>query len=96
MNIEFSEIIKNLQFGDNIAFEFKFNNESEPEVMVGEIVHVGEKDVSVIFLYGYRSENETVPKDKILAYVDQSLKTPRIRLGGFNGHFILNKEMYNV
>lgn len=83
-------IIKNktIKIGDHVAFNFQYNSESKPEIEVGEVVYVSENQVSVIFLYGYKSLSEDLKKEQIVAIVDKTLKTPRTMLGSFSGHFI--------
>lgn len=84
-----------LKNGDKVAFKFKFNSSSPEQIEVGEIVHVRPDQVSVIFLQGWKSLDEDLKADQIIAVVDQTLKAPRISVGSFYGHFNLIKNNNN-
>jgi len=58
--------VESLQDGDFIAFEFS-DGLDRPDIWVTDITTVEEDQVLVHFVYGYKSEAEWIPKDKIIA-----------------------------
>ena len=56
----------------------------------GHVLYLTDKGAEVVFLEGYKSRNELVPWDKIIAKVDKS--KPYISLMpevAYSGHFVL-------
>lgn len=63
--------IKDLKVGDYIAFPFSYDRTEPHSIEVAEIVSINEDRFGVLFLYGYKSVNETVLSKDIIAIGNQ-------------------------
>jgi len=53
----------------------------------GDVLGVAEDGVDVCYLEGYKSRNDRVPWENVLAKLDRSLPWIQLKCGVFNGNF---------
>lgn len=76
-----------LNVGNYVAFEWAHGVFGK-EIIVDKITSVGDDDVLVHFLYGYKSEAEWVKKVDIIAIGD---KNATGKINGYRGNFNILK-----
>jgi hypothetical protein len=89
---------ENVSVGDVVIFRIDSSRDGYIQEFDGHIQIINDKGVDILYLSGYKSCNDFIEWDDILAKVD--LSKPRIRLNNapFSGHFdvfndtVLEKE----
>ncbi len=82
----------NLKVGNTIIFrcdEYRNGNVCEYD---GQVQFVNEESVDVIYLSGYKSQNDTIPFKDVLAKLDKRKPYISLTNAPYSGHFIQFKE----
>ncbi len=90
-----NDIVTEHTFSKRKHYMFGFNyHGGEPNEVIVETPHIiSDNSLDFIFLYGYKSLNETVKVSDILAVADNN---GTIKIIGWSGKFtILNKELFD-
>ena len=82
---------KNLLEGDTVIFLCDEYRRGEKSAFDGQIQFVNDETVSVIYLSGYKSRNDDIPYEDILAKVDKSKPWVELEVN-YSGHFQVFKD----
>lgn len=80
--------VKDLKIGDIIIFLCDEWRDGQKSDFDGNILSVSETGVDVVYLSGYRSRNDFIPFDDIVAKVDKSMPEIKLNRANYRGRFI--------
>ena len=78
---------KVLKVGDTVIFYVDEWGNGKKEVFDGNIVYISPKGYDILYLSGYRSRNDLVQAEDIIAKLDMTKPVIKVADGTFNGHF---------